>query len=591
MDHLTEESCTHSDINKVATIEFYQCGPCNEILYSFNKMTMNLSFRMDQWNTFVKQLMANFNVNATNVSLQNLDCKECGQTFPSTEKLSQHISTDPMACETCFQIFSCHVKYKEHCDNHVKKKPFQCYICKKGFMHKQSLDKHIPLHNQSQNAVVTRVDLPYRVTGSLITGYRNKRTNVVRNFKCDFCGKAFEFNNALQTHIRTHTGEKPFKCNICEKAFSDKGSSVKHQRTHTGERPHKCDVCEKAFANAGNLRLHYIQHTGEKPYICKVCDESFTCLYLLNKHLSVHSGKPFVYRKNGKLHTCEICQKTYTKKSGLRNHYKVHQPGYNRNPRSAPLLECTVCGHKCKYPSDLKKHMLYKHNPDERPHECDVCGKRFVQPSSLALHQRRAHTGEKPFPCDICGKRYYSVSDRNEHMKVSAHPKCDVCGQAFPNRRDWKTHMKTHNTTGQESDSTKEKPTNQGETHDKTASQLKKYSVKHARKYGCKLCEKKYKYSQDLKKHVKKEHDGGLDKEKTDIAQFNINKETTHEFTTDEIPATVNELQTVSAKDPLTQKNISFSEDFQSGAHKCAVCSKSFPQSAELWEHFQLHKK
>ena len=113
MDHITEELCTHSDLNKVATIEFYQCGSCSEILYSFNKMTLNLSFQMDQWNAFRKQLMANFNVNS-NVFLQDLKCQECGQTFPSTEKLNQHVSKDPMACETCFQIFSCHTKYKEH---------------------------------------------------------------------------------------------------------------------------------------------------------------------------------------------------------------------------------------------------------------------------------------------------------------------------------------------------------------------------------------------------------------------------------------------------------------------------------------------
>ncbi|EJD41193.1 hypothetical protein AURDEDRAFT_169780 [Auricularia subglabra TFB-10046 SS5] len=48
---------------------------------------------------------------------------------------------------------------------------------------------------------------------------------------CHECGFAFDRPSALQTHARTHTGERPYQCTECGKDFSTTTNLFRHMRS------------------------------------------------------------------------------------------------------------------------------------------------------------------------------------------------------------------------------------------------------------------------------------------------------------------------------------------------------------------------
>ncbi|KAL9546859.1 hypothetical protein MBANPS3_006457 [Mucor bainieri] len=56
----------------------------------------------------------------------------------------------------------------------------------------------------------------------------------VDKYECAKCGKKFSRPSALQTHLYTHTGERPHMCNHhdCLRTFSVKSNMRRHMKTH-----------------------------------------------------------------------------------------------------------------------------------------------------------------------------------------------------------------------------------------------------------------------------------------------------------------------------------------------------------------------
>jgi hypothetical protein len=58
------------------------------------------------------------------------------------------------------------------------------------------------------------------------------------------------------------------------------------------QKKHKCKICDKRFTRPSSLQTHMYSHTGEKPFACDVegCGRQFSVVSNLRRHRKVHKG-------------------------------------------------------------------------------------------------------------------------------------------------------------------------------------------------------------------------------------------------------------------------------------------------------------
>ncbi|XP_059536607.1 histone-lysine N-methyltransferase PRDM9-like, partial [Myotis daubentonii] len=298
--------------------------------------------------------------------------------------------------------------------------------CGQGFNDKSHIDTHQRTHSGEKPYVCRECGKGFTRKSHLI---RHQRTHSgEKPYVCSECGKGFTRKSHLIRHQRTHSGEKPYVCRECGRGFTQKSSLITHQRTHSGEKPYVCRECGRGFKDKSSLIKHQRTHSGEKPYVCRECGRGFRDKSGLIKHQRTHSGeKPYV---------CRECGRGFRDKSGLIKHQRTHS-GEKPNV-------CRECGRGFTDNSSLIKHQ--RTHSGDKPYVCRECGRGFRDKSGIIKHQR-THSGEKPYVCRECGRGFRDKSGLIKHQRTHSGEKpyvCRECGRGFTQKSSLIKHQRTH---------------------------------------------------------------------------------------------------------------------------------------------------
>ncbi len=288
---------------------------------------------------------------------KHIDVVHCDSEHITKEKSDPHIELEEKSTET------------------DELKPLSCTLCKKAFVRKHALTRHVDaVHHK------------------------------LKPFSCTLCVKSFTTKQSLTKHVEAvHYKLKPFSCTLCDKSFAQKCYLTTHvDAVHHKLKSFSCALCDKSFATKRNLTLHVDSvHNKLKPFSCTLCDKSFSLKKHLTGHVNVvhHKLKPF---------SCTLCNKSFRDKPYLKQHVDaVHN--------KLKPFSCTLCDKSFSKKVSLTKHVNSVHRNDKL-NDGDI--------RNPPKHDNNAETNDldyllaEPYSCGMCEKSLMFAENLTKHMQI-----------------------------------------------------------------------------------------------------------------------------------------------------------------------------
>lgn len=134
--------------------------------------------------------------------------------------------------------------------------------------------------HSSISAASGRSDYPYY--GSSVGSVADSST--------DYSSAASDSGYDVSRHLPRPQGMMSAAAPLPASAMMTQFSSKMSGNT---QKKHKCKICDKRFTRPSSLQTHMYSHTGEKPFACDVegCGRNFSVVSNLRRHKKVHKGE------------------------------------------------------------------------------------------------------------------------------------------------------------------------------------------------------------------------------------------------------------------------------------------------------------
>nr|XP_027228472.1 zinc finger protein 300-like [Penaeus vannamei] len=192
----------------------------------------------------VTQEKSHTHVSPVEIKIENEEIEDQFET-QCAKKVEEKI----YSCEICGHTFKKVYNLQSHMEIHSDRTLFECSVCNKQFKVKKNYEAHLLNHEETTSGLMEKA-----AENTNLEKARNQRA------QCTVCGKWVVSQSSLETHMRSHTGERPFKCDRCNNAFMRKGDMLRHMKSHTGEKPYVCHYCSATFSRKDKLAFHIKRH-------------------------------------------------------------------------------------------------------------------------------------------------------------------------------------------------------------------------------------------------------------------------------------------------------------------------------------------